>query len=192
MEAFAGAKVNALCSTIKKFTGFSHIFVTRSLLCFGCFAAGQHADGWISLTHCNIYNWLANACILKTCERIAMSVLYFGNNVIPFEFHCFSLAFLFASVATDLSTWGMGRQGRRHTQTTNRSSIYSKSKQLFSITIYTKNLVEFPFRFANLQVLASKRRWAHKILSFFLLFDILSQLFLALVFLYHEYNTAQW
>ena len=192
MEAFAGAKVNGLCSTIKKFTGFSHIFVTRSLLCFGCFAAGQHADGWISLTHCNIYNWLANACILKTCERIAMSVLYFGNGVTFFEFLRFSLAFYsqVSRLIFQLEAWD--DRGRRHTQTTNRSSIYSKSKQLFSITIYTKNLVEFPFRFANLQVLASKRRWAHKILSFFLLFDILSQLFLALVFLYHEYNTAQW
>ena len=67
-------------SKLKKFTG-SRISVTRSLLCFGCFAARQHVtrcffaniNVFFLLTcigHCNIYNRLIIACIVKTTAEV--------------------------------------------------------------------------------------------------------------------------
>ena len=44
---------------------------------FRCFAAGQHVD---SLMCCNIYNRPFNACIVKTCHWIFMSMLQFGKG----------------------------------------------------------------------------------------------------------------
>ena len=49
----------------KKVCWFSHMSVMASLLCFGCFAAGRHVYRCFLFTHCNIYNWLDNACTLK-------------------------------------------------------------------------------------------------------------------------------
>ena len=59
-----------------------------------------------------IYNWLTN-CILNTCERIAMSVLYFGNSVTCFRSICFSPLYLFVCFTTDGLTPGMGRQAHK-------------------------------------------------------------------------------
>ena len=44
-KIIAGAKVDARAVSLKKSTGFSRVFVTASLLRFGCFAAGQRVSG---------------------------------------------------------------------------------------------------------------------------------------------------
>ena len=50
------------------------------LLCFGSLVAGWLVNECFFFTH-NIYNWLDNACTLKTCGWIAMSMLNFENGV---------------------------------------------------------------------------------------------------------------
>ena len=44
-KIIAGAEVEARAVSLRKPTGFSRASVTASLLCFGCFAVGQHVNG---------------------------------------------------------------------------------------------------------------------------------------------------
>ena len=64
------------------------------------FAAGKHADGCFSLTHCNR---LVNVCILKTCDWIVMSMFDFRKSVTFFGFPRFLQFYFFACVTTDRS-----------------------------------------------------------------------------------------
>ena len=55
-KIIAVAKVDARVSPLKESTVFSRNVCNRNLLCFGCFAAGQHVDGCFLFARCNIYN----------------------------------------------------------------------------------------------------------------------------------------
>ena len=74
------------------------------MLCFGCFAARQQVNGDFLLTHCKIYNWLLNACTLKTCHWIVMSMFQFRKTCLCYQFSSL-LIVLFLCQLSSLACW---------------------------------------------------------------------------------------
>ena len=119
------------------------MFVTRILLCFGCFAVRQHIDGCFSFIHCNIYNWLVSSCILKACEELPC--LCFASVTASLSSGFFvSRRVVYLHVSRLIvQSWAWDDRLRRHIRTTNRPSILSRGKQLFFITANAKKIADF-------------------------------------------------
>ena len=76
---------------------------TLNLSCFGCIAAGQHVNGCFLLVLCNIYNRFVNVCIVKTCDRIVMSMFPFGKSKVVTAFGFFIFIVIFNCMCSNRS-----------------------------------------------------------------------------------------
>ena len=122
-----------------------------NLLCIGCFAARQHVDGCISFMRCNIYNWIVNMCIVRTCNSIAMPTFHFRKGVTAFSFSCYYLIYL---LACDTNNWLFNPACRtasvKDTYQTQTAILFKVELNNFSKIFATlsaceKDFTEFPF-----------------------------------------------
>ena len=142
---YCGSQSKRSFSATKKFTGFCLKFVTNSLLCFGCSAARQHADGFFSFMHNNIYIMFILKCAYWRLAKelpCLCSTLATASLFLKFFFrfcHTIYLRLIVQPGAGD-------DRHRKHIRTTTRYSIQNRSKQPFFIhNIHKKqHLVSFP------------------------------------------------
>ena len=99
----------------------------HEVLCLGCLAAGQQpVDRCFLFMHCNIYNWLFNACMLNACELIALVYALLWQQCHFLRVFSYLAVFFYLHVSQLIVQPSPSNdRHRRHIRTTNKYSIFN-------------------------------------------------------------------